>query len=395
MKGPKRFPSIMDVLVLAAGLALFLYIYIGFFFPDRTLFRLFPDAAKISKAFKMFLPVVALGAMYLYFAARTGRMALPALVRALAWSALFVLLVFFVADMRYGRAIVRNTAGYHALLQLKPPLLSGYDPRSFNVVCLGGSTTEFRDKSGRDWPSMVEKRLREPGGLKDVRFHNMGKQWYTSQHILLHYLQNVRPFRPQAIIFMENINDLLLNADFSRLSREEFRPDYGHFTGPMTRVVSYGNYAGFFSGVLKSLWYQKPAQEELTDRFPGLDAYERNIRTLITLARLDGTRVILVTQPNIYKDTMSREELGVLAMLNGEAVGRGRKWAYRTALSGLRAYNDRLRRIAADEKVPLIDLEPAVPKTLDYFYDDVHYTDRAYDLIADLLAQALKGAIKQ
>lgn len=391
----KRSLSMIDVLILAAGLVVFLYIYVGFFFPDRSLFSLFHDAAKISRAMKLFLPLATAGAAYLYIAVRTGRMVMTALARYLSWTVLFFLVVFFLADIRYGRAISRNTAGYHALLQLKPPLLNGYDQRYFNVVCLGGSTTEFRDKSGRDWPSMVEKQLQDSGGFKDVRFHNMGKQWYTSQHILIHYIQNVRPYRPQAVIFMENINDLLLNADFSRLSRGKFRSDYGHFAGPMTRVVGYGNYSGFFSGVLKSLWYQKSAREEFTEFFPGLEAYERNIRTLIALARLDGTQVFLMTQPNIYKETMGQEELNVLAMLKGESVGGGRKWAYQTALVGLRAYNDRLRRIAAEEKVTLIDLEPAVPKTLEYFYDDVHYTDRAYDLIADQLAQALKVVLRR
>jgi hypothetical protein len=125
------------------------------------------------------------------------------------------------------------------------------------------------------------------------------------------------------------------------------------------------------------------------DRFPGLASYERNIRALITLARADGTMVVLMTQPNLYKEVMSEEEMRVLGMLNTEAIGHGKKWSYGTALSGFRQYNQRMREIAFSEKAPLIDLEKAVPKSLDYFYDDVHYTARAYDLICAFLSEQL------
>ncbi len=39
--------------------------------------------------------------------------------------------------------------------------------------------------------------------------------------------------------------------------------------------------------MLRSIWYQKAPVEIVIDRFPGLKPYERNIRTLISLARQD------------------------------------------------------------------------------------------------------------
>ncbi|NTV30260.1 MAG: SGNH/GDSL hydrolase family protein [Candidatus Omnitrophica bacterium] len=390
----KKFPNILDLVVIVAFLAGVGYVYAGFIHADQTFFRLFPDGYKVLKACQLYIPIMAVGAVYLYWAVRAGRMGLSRLALVLGGVLLLALLMFLVSDIRYGRAIKRNMVKYHAMLQLTPPTIKDHDAGRFNVVCLGGSTTDFRDKTGRDWPSMTEKKLRLADGFRDVRFYNMGKQWYTTQQILTNYIQNVRPFKPQAIIVMENINDLLLNADFSLLSHGVFREDYGHFMGPSARLASYGSYSSFLQGFIKNVWYRKPPAEILTDRFPGLDVYERNIRTIIALARLDGTRVVLMTQPNIYKDVMPPEEMKVLAMLNVESSGRGQRWAYRTALSGLRQYNDRMRKIAADERVPLIDLEKVVPKSLEYFYDDVHYKDKTYDLIADFLAGELKGKLK-
>ncbi len=299
------------------------------------------------------------------------------------------LLFFLVSDLAYNHSKEQKLKEFHTYLQLNPPLVGGYDKDRFNVICLGGSTTEFKDSLKRDWPSMVETVLRDKYRFSNIKFYNVGRQWYSSQHILIHYIQNVRKFKPQAVIVMENINDLLHNADFSRFSASGFREDYGNFLGPLAKVIKFGSFSQLLIEVLRSIWYQKAPEEVVTDRFPGLEPYERNIRTLIALARQDGTMVILMTQPNIYKEAMSPGEMRALHMLNTEAIGNGRKWAYRTALSGIRQYNDRMRAIAASENVPLVDLENAVPKSLEYFSDDVHYKKPAYDLIADVLSEQL------
>ena len=36
-----------------------------------------------------------------------------------------------------------------------------------------------------------------------------------------------------------------------------------------------------------------------------------------------------------------------------------------------------------------LDLEAKIPKSLDYFYDDVHYTDKSFDIIADIIFEEL------
>lgn len=73
-------------------------------------------------------------------------------------------------------------------------------------------------------------------------------------------------------------------------------------------------------------------------------------------------------------------------MVNREAVGPYEQWRYSTALSGMQDYNQKIREIAEERGVILIDLENKVPKSLDYFIDDVHYSERAFGLIADYIA---------
>ena len=52
-----------------------------------------------------------------------------------------------------------------------------------------------------------------------------------------------------------------------------------------------------------------------------------------------------------------------------------------------------LKRIAKEEGLQLIDLDAAVPKSLTYFRDEVHYQDTTYALVADVVADALAGCL--
>jgi lysophospholipase L1-like esterase len=299
-------------------------------------------------------------------------------------------LLYPLADYFYNKAIDESMNDYHTYLQLTPKHYSDISKHDYNIFCLGGSTTEFKDESGRDWPSILEKSLREKYKHKNIRVYNFGRQWYTTQHLLIDYIQNLRKYGPNIILIMENINDLLHNADFSVFSKGKFREDYGNFLGPVTRVVKYGSLIEYIGNVVKNSWYQNKPREINTDIFPGLVSYERNLKTLISLAKDDGTDVILMTQPNIYKDSMTNKELSMLRMLNSEAVGNGKKWVYQTAYQGLKKYNKKISEIATTENVQLIDLDSFVPKSDDYFYDDVHYKSKAYDLISGKITEELE-----
>jgi len=127
-----------------------------------------------------------------------------------------------------------------------------------------------------------------------------------------------------------------------------------------------------------------------TDKFPGLASFTQNLRTLISLARLDNTTVILMTQPSLYKVNMTASEFAALRMLRNGATGRRRQWSTGTAARGMSAYNDAIRQLAEAEGYGLVDLETAIPKTLEYFSDDVHYRAKTFDLIAEHVSKRIE-----
>ena len=192
---------------------------------------------------------------------------------------------------------------------------------------------------------------------------------------------------------MQSINDLLQNADFSYFSHGAFREDYGHFYGPVNRIISRRSLWRYLSDALAGLWYASPRTVVTTDRFPGLSSYIRNIRTIVELARRDSAAVVLMTEPYLVKPGMTSEERSAVRMLAVEAINDSLVWSSETVMNGMEQYNDALRTIARQEHLALIDLAAMVPRTLVYFRDEVHYRDTTFALIAPIIARSIHEAL--
>ena len=58
-------------------------------------------------------------------------------------------------------------------------------------------------------------------------------------------------------------------------------------------------------------------------------------------------------------------------------------------VTGMNLFNDATRRLGRELGVPVIELEPAIPKTTEYFRDDCHYTREGNALVAETVFQHL------
>ena len=52
-------------------------------------------------------------------------------------------------------------------------------------------------------------------------------------------------------------------------------------------------------------------------------------------------------------------------------------------------YNLTIGNVAANEGIPCIDLQTAIPKSTDFFADDVHYTDQGARLVAQAFTEQI------
>lgn len=388
----------LHAVLVGLSAVLFIGIYAGFFVTDGEVQR--AGQRLMLWTCRIGLPVGYVLLLAIWRAAARGVVRPAVLGLAVISMGLAGLILYPVASSFYHQRVLgRGLDQFHPYLQLAP---AGYVPeddaeeegRVLRIFCLGGSTTEFKDGAGRGWPARVQERLAEQWPDVDVRVHNLGRQWYSSMHILIHYQVNLRRHHPDVIVVMEAINDLLQNADFSRFSVGSFHPDYRHFHGPIYRLIDRQTLVSEVWGQFRSIWYARPREVVDTNEFPGLSTFTNNLQCLIDQARADGAEIVLMTQPHLLKEDMTEEERGRLHMVNTEAIGRDRRWSADTARRGMNQYNQAIRDLAAARDVPLIDLEAHIPKTLDNFYDDVHYRGDAFELVAEEVARGLSGLVQ-
>ena len=129
-------------------------------------------------------------------------------------------------------------------------------------------------------------------------------------------------------------------------------------------------------------------ETEFTE-FRSLDAFERNLRHIVEIYRLNGTDVVLATQPSLYKSSMTRAELRLIGIPQRYVWEGNRIASIATMKRGMEAFNAVTRRIATDLQCGLIDLDPIVPKTADHFANDVHFTVLSNSLIGEVVADFL------
>ena len=392
-----NFPSIkslntFDKTLLILFTILFIYIYSGFFFPDSYILSYGKNPARIMWALRIILPIVYFGILLLYIKVRLRKIEISFLSFLLISSIIVIYISYNIADVLYQNWFDANRKEYHPYLQIMP---NDYSPsanensNTIKIFFLGGSTTEIPDKTGIDWPSRVENILHTKYNIQNVEVYNLGRQWYTSLHSLINYETNLRMHNPSYIVIMQSVNDLLHNADFSYFSKGKFRDDYGHFYGPVNRVIDRRSLWKYLSDIVGDLWYAKPRKEIVTGNFPGISAYKRNINTIIELANHDSTKVILMSEPHLLKDEMTEEELSAVLMLKLEAINDSVVWNYKTVLNGMEQYNNSLKDIANENDLFFIDLDNKIPKSLIFFHDEVHYQDTTYPIIASYIAEEL------
>lgn len=388
----KRKPLLLFMIRMAFWPLLFFlmfFLYRGFFKTDPyVMSRYAPFSIGLLWSLRIGIPLLFAYILALLWGLKTKRMS-RANTTTLMGSLLFCAIIgLAVVYHNYNRK-TKSVSHFHPYLQLSPVTPPEIDKTNFNIFCLGGSTTEFKDSQGKGWPERVEAILNQTLGRTDIRVHNLGKQWYTTQHSLIYYETSLRHSPPDAILIMHTINDLLNNADFSYFSRGPFRRDYGNFDGPIYRLVRPQGFFAFMGWMIKSMWYHAPRDTVRTTNFPGLVSFKQNLNSFFDLAAIDNVPVMLMTQPNLYKEALSPEEQDVLYMLRFEAIGPQKQWDVSTVYEGMNQYREAVLSVARERHASIIDLDSQIPKTLDYFYDDVHYTDAAFDKVAGIIADEL------
>lgn len=304
---------------------------------------------------------------------------------------------------------------------------------SYKVLAIGGSTTECLYLDEKEaWPYLLQQSLQ---GQDLVWIGNGGKSGLNTKHHMLQvrHLTNQHPGL-DAIVLLIGVNDFL-----QRLAKDEdYRPFPGMDAVPLEEYETLMSEAFFTwpgsdyrepfhkrlaiwrvsrefkyrylnttgkhlvqdeDGSIFSKWraHRRSAsrlRNTLPDLSLALDEYAGNIKTIARMAAKEGVRLVLATQPYFWRTDLLPSEQDLL-WLGG--VGKyqeepGHEYYTAGALAeGMNLYNQRLLAVCHDEQVECVDLEKAIPKQRAMFYDDVHFTEKGSQLVAESFGRYLRS----
>ncbi len=252
----------------------------------------------------------------------------------------------WITTMQGGLRMKINTAdlGAGEIPVFVPPPKK--EPKPGGIVMFGDSTTAPRG-SLKVYATRVETMLQSVGSSFAV--HNAGIGGNTTRDALKRLQTDVLKYKPRIVVMQFGINDSAVDV-----------------------------------------WRNPPAK---APRVP-LDEYLSNLRRMIAAAQEAQAQVILMTTNPLRWTPKLKEVYGKPPYDPAAEDG------FDSAT--LAGYNDALRKLAAELKVPLVDVRAAYPEfaakhqtTIEgMLLDGMHPNDLGQQLVAELLVPAIRDAVR-
>ncbi|MDF1660392.1 MAG: hypothetical protein P1V97_01370, partial [Planctomycetota bacterium] len=346
--------AILKIAFYAVSMLLYGFIYVGLIFNGHG------GGSVLGKYSPLYFTGLVIGLICLYpfarilrflvnpttFTASTGDEITISVLSKFKMAGILFLLAFIPCELVIHHQAVRRPEKmikkFHPFLQLQgrpnrssthsndqgfrgEPISVARTPGKLRIMFMGGSTVYcMRTIYNESHPRRLELLLQEKYPDRPLELQNTGVDWYTTQHSLSNYLFRIKDFKPDIIILFHGINDLVRSFSPETLARGPFRSDYGHYYGPVSRLIL-GRYNAFdfphpyvVGWLAEDLLYSDLYQPEPTkiEVFPSLKSFERNLKSLITILKADKVKLVLATQSSFYKEDMKPEESAFLWMNN-------------------------------------------------------------------------------
>ncbi len=286
-----------------------------------------------------------------------------------------------------------------------------YDKADKTLVFLGGSTVAciYVDETSR-FPYLVGQLLEQKTGKK-ITSINSGVGGNNSLHSLDILLNKIIPVRPDMVIMMHNINDLVaLIYDGTYWSKNPTREPIVNFnfyktlTGlkalsTLARDMYIPNLHAATRILSKKIFGKKvkdPDDEfayirgkKLTvDEAQILAEFKMNLNTFINICRARRITPVLMTQFNRYKPNPDPKVLQ--AMKGFEADSQIPVGEFMDLYA---KFNQAIREVGKSNDVLVIDLAALIPQDKQYMYDVVHLNTQGSELAAQLISEGLLGQV--
>jgi lysophospholipase L1-like esterase len=260
--------------------------------------------------------------------------------------------------------------------------------REYHVLALGGSTTEclFLDQA-EAWPRLVQDRLNRRAGPR-VWLGNAGRSGMTSRDHRLHaqVLLRQEP-KTDAIFLMAGINDLTIRLLRDDAYDAHYLEDPEHQAQQTQHAFAVSpspaterdrtpelwklltrrarrSHPSAHSPEQYPVWRRRRGEathirDSLPDLTSALEEYARNLQAVIETSRAHGVRLLLLTQPTLWREDLSTEEQDLLWFGGvGDFMRRDVDTYYSAGAlaQGMRLYNDTLLEVCRSSGLECLDV---------------------------------------
>jgi lysophospholipase L1-like esterase len=283
-------------------------------------------------------------------------------------------------------------------------LVSPKPGNEFRIFLIGGSTAECSVLDDEDSLDAVVQRSIE-ARIHDgtqVKVYNAGVSGDRSDDHVAILTQRIAHLEPDMIVVFAGINDLIATIsghDYLHFPTQPLRPQpwklfvtqsqlgrLAYYLARMQRPVKTHTAAGpMLTNYRSAVEFANAAPE--TSTLPAVDtrAYANNLRTLAGVAHGHGIPIIFMTQQTTWASTLDPAARDWQWLLR---VGEVR-YPEQAMHEALEHMNDAMREIAVAMELPLYDLAKQMPKTTEYFYDDVHFNTNGARVAGTELADVM------
>jgi lysophospholipase L1-like esterase len=270
---------------------------------------------------------------------------------------------------------------------------------TYRIFFVGASTTEnVALPDEQTFPYLVEQALRErlDGQPKvfGVNTAISGNSIADSFSLVAHRLLALEP---DLIVVLHATNDMRTGVSSrfdpthyaDRLPPPRVRP--GHAFREWIRLAGLASHVGDRLGgesrAARVRERRRAAPFTEADPSLGLPYFRRYLGMLSAVCRDAEVPLVLMTMPSLYRADLTPEEDAALWLgyLNHGELNLDTP----TLLRGMQLFNEAIRETARDRGHLLIDLAPVVPRDLEHFYDDVHFTAAGNRVVAEHIVDAL------
>ena len=246
-------------------------------------------------------------------------------------------------------------------------ILGSHDNDAFNLVVLGGSTTDGTLFPFKSWPEVLMDKI----ASLNVRIYNGGVVGYTSTQELVKLLRDVLYLKPDMVIVYDAFNDMAASADknpfaFSDIQRAM---DYADDNKDKIWLDIFAEGVVPYTGILPD-----------ADKF---DIWLNNIKRMKFICENEGISFFAFHQPILYsKLNITKEEKGLLWST----------WRVNECYEWANEFRRRIRPVA-DRYEYIYDLSHIFDNKTDIYMEDCHVYEKGNRIIAESIYTVISNEL--